>query len=360
MAERQTPPWEEYDAQYRAFQDAEGIPVHEGLAIDDVRTVAVDDWDRTGGCGAFVNLLGMEGTCDVHLHDLPPATSTAPQRHLFGALVFVVEGTGFTAIGEGDRRRVFEWGPGSLFYLPRNTRYAHSAAGAEAPVRLLAVTPLPLLYTVLQDDTAIWDVGPYEQWSLIDDDGFYERSARLLAGTTDSRTYWDANFVHDAAEFDQLDAWPERGGGGRTVHFPFRDTSMYAHISEFEAGRYKKAHRHHPGANVLVLGGEGYSLLWEEGDDDRTRVDWTPYTLFTPPMMWFHQHFNTSSGPARYLAMHAPQLGIRGGENAAIEALNPTNQIEYHEEDLAIREEFRRELEAKGLESRMEADRYEA
>ena len=48
---------------------------------------------------------------------------------------------------------------------------------------------------------------------------------------------------------------------------------MYAHISEFQSGHYKKAHRHHLGANVLALGGEGYSLLWEKGDEERQRVN---------------------------------------------------------------------------------------
>jgi quercetin dioxygenase-like cupin family protein len=301
----------------------------------------------------------MEGTCDLHVHEVPPGERLRAQRHLFGALAFVVEGSGVTSIGAGEARRTFEWSSGSLFYLPRNTEYVHANAATDGPARLLAVTPLPLLYTVLQDDDAIWNVEGYDQWEGLDADAFYGSEATLLEGATDSRTYWDANFVADATSFDRLAEWPERGGGGRTVHFPFRDTSMYAHVSEFERGRYKKAHRHHPGANVLMLSGSGYTLLWEEGDGERTRVEWEPYTLFTPPMMWFHQHFNTSDGPARYLAMHAPQLGIRGGDNAAIEALNPANQIEYHEEDPDVRRAFRRELEAAGLPFRMDDALYE-
>lgn len=354
------PPWETYDAEYRAFQERAGIPVHTGLAVEDVRTLPVERWERTGGRAAFVNLLGMEGMCDIHVHEIPAGEKLSPQRHLFESLVFVVDGTGITTIGTDKRTQTFEWNDGSLFYLPRNTEYVHANADSTTDARLLAVTPLPLLYTILQDDTAIWDVEGYDQWTeLRTDDQFYGSNAELLAGETDSRTYWNANFVPDATTFDQLDSWPERGGSGQTVHFPFEDTSMYAHISEFQPGQYKKAHRHHPGANVLILGGEGYSLLWEETDEERRRVDWGPYALFTPPMMWFHQHFNTSDVPARYLAIHAPQLGIRGGDNAAIEALNPTNQIEYHQEDPEIREQFRRELSKKGLEFRMDETLYE-
>lgn len=354
------PPWETYDAEYRAYQDRESIPVHTGLAVDDVRTVPVERWDRTGGRGAFVNLLGMEGMCDIHIHEIPGGETLLPQKHLFEALVFVIEGAGVTTIGTGDHTRSFEWTDGSLFYLPRNTEYVHASTESGTDARLLAVTSLPLLYTILQDDAAIWEVEGYDQWEILrGDEEFYGSDATLLAGETDSRTYWNANFIPDATTFDKLDAWPERGGGGQTVHFPFLDTSMYAHISEFQTGQYKKAHRHHPGANVLILGGEGYSLLWEETDEERRRINWGPYALFTPPMMWYHQHFNTSDQPARYLAMHAPQLGIRGGENAAIEALNPTNQIEYHEEDPEIRGQFKRELADKGLEFRMDTDLYE-
>lgn len=353
------PPWENYDEEYRRHQEREDIPVHSGLGVDDVRTLSVAEWERTGGRGAFINLLGMEGTCDVQLHEIPAGEKLEPQRHLFEALVFVVDGTGVTTLGSGSEPRTFEWGDGSLFYLPRNTEYIHANADSTTDARLLAVTPLPLLYTLLQDDASIWENESYDQWTELNTGGeFYGSDAQLLEGTTDSRTYWDANFIPDATTFDQLDSWPERGGSGQTVHFPFQDTSMYAHISEFQPGQYKKAHRHHPGANVLILGGEGYSLLWEEGDEQRRRIDWGPYSLFTPPMMWFHQHFNTSEKPVRYLAMHAPQLGIRGGDNAAIEALNPTNQIEYHDEDPEIRENFQHELEQKGLEFSMDEALY--
>lgn len=354
------PPWEDYDAEYRRYQQEEDIPVHTGLGVDDVRTLSVAEWDRTGGRGAFVNLLGMEGTCDLHVHEIPAGEKLQPQRHLFEALVFVVDGSGVTTLGSDSETQTFEWADGSLFYLPRNTRYVHANADSTTPARLLAVTPLPLLYTLLQDDAAIWEHKSYDQWTeLHTDDEFYSSDAQLLEGTTDSRTYWDANFIPDATTFDQLDSWPERGGSGQTVHFPFQNTSMYAHISEFQPGQYKKAHRHHPGANVMILGGEGYSLLWEEGDGQRRRLEWGPYSLFTPPMMWFHQHFNTSERPVRYLAMHAPQLGIRGGDNAAIEALNPTNQIEYHDEAPEIRRQFKHELESKGLEFRMEEALYQ-
>lgn len=358
-------PVAEYDTEYKRFQEREGIPIHTGFAIDDVRNLEVDDWDRTGCSGAFVNLSGMEGMCDIQIHEIPVQESIKPQRHLHESIVFVLAGKGITTVGTGDTQTTFEWSRDSLFFLPRNTRYRHVNASEDGPVRLLSVTPLPLYYTLLQQDDAIWNIDPesYEQWSEINQsgEGSYAQITEIETGAgmgTDSRAYWESNYVPDIKKFDELEAWPERGGEGRSAVFSLRDTNMLAHVSEFPAGRYKKAHRHHPGANVVVLTGSGYSLFWQEGDDRRRRIDWGPYSLFTPPLMWWHQHFNTSAEPARYFAIHAPQLGLRGSENGAVEPLNPANQIEYEDEDPAIRETFREELRKQGVTNQMDPSVY--
>ncbi|MFB6095926.1 MAG: cupin domain-containing protein [Haloferacaceae archaeon] len=352
-------PRQQYDKPYREFQAREGLPVHEGWAVEDVRSVAVDDWERTGGRGAFVNLRGMEHACDVQVHEIPPGEALEPQRHLYEALVFVVSGSGFTTIGEGEDANTFEWSKDSLFYLPHNTRYVHTNAEGDEPARLLASTSAPLLYTLFRNDQAIWNVEDYDQWSVIGEEDYYSSVAQLKSAD-DTRTYWDANFVPDVAGFDNLAEWDARGVGNKSVFFPFRGSAMDSHISEFESGRYKKAHRHMSGANVMLLSGEGYSLMWREGEpEEKVRVDWEPYTLFTPPTMFYHQHFNTSEEPARYVVFHGPQQGTGLQRGAAISSDLPENQIEYHQEDPEVRETFQRELDAAGVENQMDEGIYE-
>ena len=151
---------------------------------------------------------------------------------------------------------------------------------------------------------------------------------------------------------------------------------MQAHISEFEVGTYKKAHRHGPGSHVVVLNGHGYTLMWkgtlkysEAQAATQKRIDWVEGSLFVPPDGWFHQHFNAGREPARYIA---PTWGGDGkwfnralGGGGRTHRLGKTstrkggNLIEYADEDPLIREIYAAELKKSGIEMRMPSKKGE-
>jgi oxalate decarboxylase/phosphoglucose isomerase-like protein (cupin superfamily) len=337
---------------YRRFRDGEGIPVHTGLAVSDVSGIETGDWERTGQRGAFINLYGSEGVSDLQVHELVPEGVTETQRHFYDEMVYVVEGTGVTIIGEEER--TFEWQEHSMFHIPNNTPYRHINTSGDRSVRLLSQTTLPHLLQMIPFENFLFE-DEYDFWGEIRDE-FYSADGTIREGDS-FPVVWEANFIPDIRKFDKLELWERRGAGGSSVRFPMPNSSMWNHISEFPVGTYKKAHRHDPGATVGILSGEGYSLLWREGWDRIAKVDWQPGSLLVPPGRWYHQHFNVGDEPARYFAIHSPRLGTTA-ETDLFDAHNPENQIEYVNEAPDIRETFEAELATQGRSSEMPAACY--
>ena len=86
----------------------------------------------------------------------------------------------------------------------------------------------------------------------------------------------------------------------------------------------------------------------------RLKVDWEKDSIFCPPDRWFHQHFITSREPAKLLAFHPERSrkyqGVRKyilGEDRTSVKLGGA-QIEYEDEDPAIRKLFKEELAKTG------------
>ena len=277
----------------------EGLPVVEDFGVH-LPEVETRPWPRYGVAGAAVHLKGRGDFVSMFVLDLAPGEASAPQRHLYEEVLYVLSGRGSTTIEAADGRiHSFEWGPRSLFAIPLNTKYRHFNGSGVERARLAATTNLPAVLNMFHNEAFVFD-NPFRF-----DDRLGQQ--RYFAGEGDfipvrpGQHMWESNFVPDLAAID-LKGWDERGKGSKNIMFILADGTMHAHISEMQPGSYKKAHRHGPDFHVMCVTGHGYSLLWYEGEADFRQVRWRHGTVFAPPDRMFHQHFNTSDGPSRYLA----------------------------------------------------------
>lgn len=334
---------------YEKWVEQEGLPVYKGYYIKDLKALPLKPWARKGGLGAIINLEGAEEADDGYVCEIPPGASLKPQRHLYEEMIFILSGRGATTIWQGgEKKQTFEWQEGSLFAPPLNTWHQHFNGSGDKPARYIGVTNRPLILNLFHNLDFIFknDFIFLDRYS--GDEGYFSGKGKSLPGRM-----WESNFIPDVYSF-LLQEWKERGAGGKNILFELSENIMGAHISEFPVGTYKKAHRHGAGAHVIILKGTGYSLMWREGEE-RQRIDWQPGSMFVPPEMWFHQHFNTGKEPARYLALRAGgrkyRVGKQWGVDESVKAGGA--QIEYEDEDPGIRELFEKELAKEGVTLKM-------
>jgi len=339
---------------YQKFLQKEGLPIIRGFHIDDLKTVEVQPWARKDAKGAYLNLEGTGDTNDAYICEIAPGKATAPQRHLYEEVIFVVSGRGATSVWLDDnRKQTFEWGPGSLFSPPLNAWHQHFNGQGDQPARLLGVTTVPLVLDLFHNEKFV-----FNNDFLFDDRFSGEADYFGSQGKLYGVRLWETNFVPDVRRFKLMDL-AQRGAGGVGVVFEISNNTLCAHISEMPTRRYKKCHRHGPGAHVIIIGGEGYSFCYPAGGE-RQRVYWHDGSMFVPPDMWYHQHFNTSAEPARYLAirwggqkfrMPCMKTDVEG----ALSIVQRGNQIEYEDEDPIVYEIFKAALAKNGLEPDMAA-----
>jgi quercetin dioxygenase-like cupin family protein len=343
---------------YAEYQRREGIPVIRGFAVEDLKTVELMPWARKGGRGAFINLDGTGGSNDAYVCEIPPGGSLSPQRQLFEEMIYVLEGNGSTQVWYGEARKVsFEWKAGSLFAIPLNAWHRHFNGRGDRPARYLAVSSAPLVMNLFHNLRFVFETPFVFDDRFAGQERYFDAMGELYR-TQRSRFVLETNFVPDTRAI-ALYGSAARGAGGKNLTFELAHNTMAAHISEFPVGTYKKAHRHGPGAHVIILSGKGYSLLWPEGAEPK-RVDWRTDSMVVPPNSWFHQHFNSGAEPARYLALRWGSWrydtggAIPSGEDAVnVDVKLGGAQIEYSDEDPRIHRRFEAELARAGAACRM-------
>jgi mannose-6-phosphate isomerase-like protein (cupin superfamily) len=345
---------------FSQFLQQEGLPVVTGLAVPDLHEVETAPWARMEARGAYLQLLGAEDTNIAYVLDLPPGRATAVDHHLFEEVFFVLEGRGTCEVwNHSGARTTFEWQRGSVFAIPLNTFHRLHNGSGQQRARLLGVSTAPLMINLLRNLDFVFGCAFDFTDRFRGEADYFTHEGTVYRRPDTTQKIWETNFVSDVYNL-HLYEWVERGAGGRHMKFELANNTLIAHVSEFPVGTYKKAHRHGPGAHVVILHGQGYSLMWTDQHTDFEEIPWKPGTLFVPPGMWWHQHFNTGPTPARYLAIRwgstkwklTRYLDYQGVDK---DAKAGGNQIEYADQDPRVHRMFVERCRANGVEVRMDA-----
>ena len=275
----------------------------------------------------------------------------------------------------------FEWGEGSVFSLPLNT-WHRLVNGSREPAVFLATNTAPLMMNTLCNTDFIFDC----DFRFTDrfrgaEDHFAAGEKRFQFGDYLNQTIWETNFIPDARALF-LDSGEQKVAGGQITGYRMGKYWPNGHLSQWEVGKYHKAHYHllesgggGGGTVLLGLSGSGYVLLWphelgwhpyQDGHEDQVvNVPWGPRSVYTPPRGWFHQHFNTSKEPARHIAMYGganmrrPEQGsrVKGARGEDLPSLVSLREggtlLEYEDEDPRVRQDFEEALREEGIESAM-------
>src|SRR3954453_22691241 len=340
----------EKETPYTRWIKDEGLEIIPAIYVRNLRTVELKPWARRGGTAVFVNHAASRISKDSYVMEIPAGKKLEPHRQLFEEMILVLEGRGSTTVWNNEGKRItFEWKAGSLFAIPLNAWHQHFNGSGKEPARYVSVTNAPPVINLYEDlDFGFESDHDFKNRFNGEPDYFSAKGEQqgLLLQT---------NFVADAINLPLISA-KERGAGGGHIRFSMAKGSMNSHISQFPVGTYKKGHAHGPGAYVIILSGEGYSLMWPEGEEPK-RYDWEVGSMIVPPNMWLHQHFNTGTTPARYLAFKHEVVSIRNAQGvpkAWISQRIGGDQIDYADEKPVVRRLFAEALARNQLKPRMD------
>ena len=340
----------EKDTPYLRWVRGEGLDIIGAHYVRNLRTIELKPWVRRGGHGVYLNHDASRTTNDCYVCEIPPAGKLTPQRQLFEEMVFVLDGRGSTTVwNDAGARITFEWKAGSIFGIPLNCWHQHFNGSGQAPARYVSVTNAPPVINLYEDIDFVFGHGR-------DFKGRFNGEPNYFAAGKE-RHEWTlkTNFIPDALNLP-LPLAEARGAGGGHIRFNLAKSSLSGHISQFPVGTYKKAHSHGPGAHVIILSGEGYTLMWPDQGGDPVRYDWEVGSLIVPPNAVYHQHFNSGADPSRYLAFKhgGSPRNSQGVLLSFISKRIGGDQLDYADEDAVVRTTFAAALARNGLVPRMD------
>lgn len=348
---------------YMNWVQGENIPVHLDFGHD-LLALETAAWDRYDARGCFAHAHGRGDFMANYVLEVLPGKKTRPVKHLYEGFFYVLSGFGSTTVWmPGGEKHTFEWGPKALFAIPLNCEYQIFNSSGRETARLSCTNDAPLTLNLYHNEDFVFN-NPFQFPERMGAPNQFQGEGEHLeinrGKDTAKLNLWETNFVPDLTGF-KLYELNERGKGSMNVSFVLANGTMHAHSSEIPMGRYKKAHRHAAGTHVHAVSGEGYSLLWYEGESEFKEIPWRHGIMYVPPFWMFHQHFNTCGEPARYLACSMgsrryPFIALRkrsaeGGGSTSIQ--QGGRQVEYEDQDPRIHRKWLDAIDQTGVESKM-------
>lgn len=354
---------------YEKWVADEGLAVHTQQLVNDIYTVGVEPWERTGTNAALLDLtadplegalVNNQGTLRF-VCEIPPGGTFNLERHMYEEIFYVLKGRGATSVWyDGQPKHTFEWQSGSVFSIPLNAWHEIYNGSGDETVRLYGATNAPTAFNLYGSPEFIFDCPMTfpDRFDPTDELYFSGKASKL------EDRFMETNFIPNVNNV-MLDRWTARGPGANMM-INMANGHFICHLSEFPAGTYKKAHTGEANRKkaglvsdvaYLFLSGEGYDLQWPEGTYPSPGTEWEQLdykagTLLSPGG-GYHQHFNCSAEPIRYLVLRygnprfAGYVGTRYKETGG-------PQIQFKAEDPAIRTHFEQELGKRGASSNME------
>lgn len=357
------------ESPYEVWIRNERVPIFSGFGISGIKDIKLSPWDRLGGRGAFLQLTGLEGLVGLYTAEIPPGASLVAEKHLYDEIMYVLSGHGATEVWNssgsqpGGSSTTFEWAESSVFAPPLNVWHRlHNGSGNE-PARVVGITTAPLMMDLLRNTDFIFSCD-YRFAERYDGAADYFAARDIRLPRPSGRSFvLRTNLIADVRKITVNPQGPPRLDR-RSLSYEISGNALNGHMEDWPPGLHDKAHYHGGGAVILILGGQGYSLLWpkqwgtqpyQNGYGDRVvKVEWNEGSVFSPPTDWFHQHFNNGATRMRFIAFHFSQQGVKfweshSGQGLKVSLRQGGTEIDYEDQDPEIVAQFKRSLADVGV-----------
>ena len=276
---------------YVRWMKSEGLPIHTGHGMADLRALEVAPYARMGGKAAFIQLHGMQGITGGYIGEIPPGDALKPERHLYEEVICILNGQGATELWDDHgNKKMLQWGKWSLFAPPMNTNH-RLVNGSREPVRFLAVTNAPLAFDIYRDENFVFNCSLQFQRPLLWRRGLLRGRQEALRQRFDQYLGDQFHSRHQCG-----DVGKPRGEGCRSALGAVRDGRQRAgrpsgrvaggQISQSAPPWSRRDYRWHPSRSVTCFSGTSNGVCIPIPTDNEGQVidiNWGEGSIYCPP-----------------------------------------------------------------------------